>query len=186
MIRAACILWLVVMLATRTFAQAPSVAARGGAMHLTAPAFHFLTGTTLDQLRDGRSVRMEFELAVLPGPGGTAAQRARERITVSYDLWEERFAATTDAPVRSARHLTLADAEAWCLDQLTVPLRALERERRAPFWIRLTYRIDRSDADSDDSGGGFTLRGLIDRMSRRTSADEVSATTELGPFQLAN
>ena len=43
---------------------------------------------------------------------------------------------------QSVSHLTLAAAETWCLEQLTLPLNALgPLGRDLPFWIRLEYRI---------------------------------------------
>ena len=59
-------------------------------------------------------------------------------------------------PSRSVSHLTARDAEAWCLDSLTVPLSALGRlGRDAPFWIRLEYRVP-----GDDTAPSSGQRGL--------------------------
>lgn len=175
-----------VLLGASTLAQAPSAHNRNGILHVVAPAFHFITGTTLDQLRDGRSVHVDLEMSALPGPGGSPVHRTRARVTLSYDLWEERFAAATAGPpARAVRHLSAADAEEWCLDQLATPVGALGRLAQDPMWIRLTYRVETDTPASADDAGGFTLRGLIDRMSRRPSSGEIGATIELGPFQLS-
>jgi hypothetical protein len=175
-----------ILLGPSARAQAPSAHNRNGMLHIVAPAFHFITGTTLDQLRDGRSVQIDLEMSALPGPGGSPAHRSRARVTLSYDLWEERFAAATAGPpTRAARHLSAADAEGWCLDQLATPVSALGRLAQDPMWIRLTYRVDPDSPASAGDTNGFTLRGLIDRMSRRPAAGEIGATMEIGPFQLS-
>ena len=173
--------------AVRLAAQSPSVSTAGGALHLRAPAFHFINGDALDRLKDGRSVRFDFELTVLAKPDGPAAVHARQSFNVSYDLWEERFAVVRiGMPSASISHLTATDAEAWCLEQLAVPVSALGRlGRDAGFWIRLEYRVpDGARATAPDAGERFTLRSLIDALSRRRSVDQLGDSVEAGPFRL--
>ncbi len=160
--------------------------AAGGALHVRAPGFSFLKGQPLAWLKDGRAVRFDFVLTVLARPGTTATARGLERFTVSYDLWEERFAVTQSGTATTAvSHLTARDAEAWCLDRLAVPLSALgQLGRDTPLWIRLEY-----DASGDDGAGAddtaLTLRGLIDRLSRREGR-ELRDAIEAGPLTLTN
>jgi hypothetical protein len=180
-------LGFLVFLGVRVFGQAVDVRVVGDAMHVQAPAFDFIKGEALARLKDGRSLGFDFELAVLSKTGAPAAIRSRQRFVLSYDLWEERFAVTrTGTPPRSISHLSAADAEAWCLQQLTVPTSGLGRlGRDAPLWIRLEYRVELpGGSPSSDDDGGFTLRGLIDRLSRRPKADELRDSIEAGPFQL--
>ena len=105
---------------------------------------------------------------------------------LSYDLWEERFAVTTvEARPQSVSHLALTAAEAWCVDQLTVPLdRARLLGREQPFWIRLEYRILDGDGASDQTDSGFTLQALIDVLSRRREDRGSPHAIEAGPFRL--
>jgi hypothetical protein len=87
-------------------------------------------------------------------------------------------------PSRSISHLTSTAAEAWCLQQLTVPVSALGNlGRNLPFWIRLDYRVLNGDAPSERDDDGFTLRGLIEVFSRRQTG-EVARSIEAGPFRL--
>ena len=182
------IAWSVV----RLYGQSVTVTAVGEGLRVRAPGFGFIKGEPLNRLRDGRSVRFDFELAVLAKPGAPTVTESRQSFILSYDLWEERFAVThietpgTPATTsRSISHLTSKDAEAWCLDHLTVPVSALGRlGRDAPFWIRLAYRVQDQDRAPDSDGGGFTLRGLIDTLSRRRKADELKDSIEAGPFTL--
>ena len=84
---------------------------------------------------------------------------------------------------RSVSHLTAAAAEAWCIQQLTVPVSGLGSLRSQPFWIRLESRIlnGKSDGREDE---GLTLRGIIDTLSRRQAGEKTSHSAEAGPFRV--
>ena len=129
--------------ALRLSAQALTVDTVGDALRIRAPGFSFLKGDPLARLKDGRSVRVELAAMVLPAPGKSPAATARRIFAVSYDFWEERFAvAAVDARSQSVSHLAQAAAEAWCVEQLVIPLSALgSLGRDLPFWIRLEYRM---------------------------------------------
>ena len=109
-------------------------------------------------------MRVELGGLVLPAPGKQPAAATRRIFALSYDLWEERFAVTTvEARSQSVSHLALTAAEAWCVEQLTIPLAALGAlGRDQPFWIRLEYRILDGDGAPDESDSGYTLQALID------------------------
>lgn len=169
-------------------AQQVTVTAAGDALTIRAPGFTFLKNAPLDRLKDGRSVRVEIAMMALPGRGEPPVAAARRIFALSYDLWEERFAAATveSRPVRMS-HLTSAAVVAWCLDQLRIPLDALGRfGADTPFWIRLEYRILDGDgtAGADDEASPFTLQGLIDALSRRRKSESSGDALETGPFRL--
>ena len=84
---------------------------------------------------------------------------------------------------RSVSHLTAAAAEAWCIQQLAVPVSGLGALRSQPFWIRLESRIlnGKSDGREDE---GLTLRGIIDTLSRRQASEKTSHSAEAGPFRV--
>jgi hypothetical protein len=171
--------------AVRLSAQVLTVETVGDALKIRAPAFGFLKGDPLARLNDGRSVRVELAAMVLPGPGKPPAATTRRIFAVSYDLWEERFAVTVvDARSQSVSHLALAAAEAWCVEQLRIPLSALGAlGRNLPFWIRLEYRILEGDGASDSSDSGYTLQALIDLLSRRRKTESSLYALEAGPFR---
>ena len=104
-----------------------TVTTTGGEVHVQAPGFRFIYGEPLARLKDGLTVRVDLEIGVLAGPGAAAAAaQSRQTFVLSYDLWEERFAVTVSAHrSRSVSHLTAAAAEAWCIQQLTVPVSGL-------------------------------------------------------------
>jgi hypothetical protein len=170
-------------------AQAITVQRSGDALVVRAPALTFIKGEPLVRLKDGRALRVDLELSVLPGPGGAAAAEARQVFLLSYDLWEERFAVTQAAggPSRSVSHRTAAEAEGWCLEQLTVPLASLGSLRDKAFWIRLASRVlDGGTASASADDEGFTLRALIDALSRRRKESMWTHSTEAGPFRLGS
>ncbi len=170
--------------AARSMAQGVTVDAVGGALKIRAPGFSFLKGDPLARLKEGRSVRVELGGLVLPAPGKLPAAAARRVFALSYDLWEERFAVTTvEARAQSVSHLALAAAEAWCVEQLTIPLTALGALGDQPFWIRLEYRILDGDAASDQPDSGYTLQALIDALSRRRKTEASPHALEAGPFR---
>lgn len=168
-------------------AQSVTVARTGNAVTVRAPELNFIKGEPLARLKDGRSVRVDLELDVMPGPGGQAVAQGRQTYVLSYDLWEERFAVTlAGPPSRSNAYLTSAAAEAWCLEQLTVPVSALGRfGRELPFWIRVGYRVlDIDPSPAENGAGDFSLRGLVEALSRRRRSDPLTHSIEAGPFRL--
>ena len=179
----ACLAWPFLRLS----AQAVTIREAGDLLMIRAPGLAFLKGEPLARLKDGRSVRVELAVLVLPAPGKSPVAAARRVFALSYDLWEERFAVTlVDQRSRAVSHLAAPAAEAWCVDQLAVPIASLDALGRDPrFWIRLEYRIlDGDGAPDPDNGGGFTLQGLIDVLSRRRRPEPSAQGLDAGPFRL--
>jgi hypothetical protein len=170
----------------RTLAQTLSIDTSGDVVKVRAPGFGFLKGEPLVRLKEGRSVRVELTAMALPGPGKSATATTRRIFALSYDLWEERFAVTTVGAraQAAASHLALSAAEAWCVEQMTIPLSALEvLGRDAPFWVRIEYRMLDGDGTTDSSDSGYTLQGLIDLLSRRRKPESSAHALEAGPFR---
>ena len=168
----------------RLGSQSMTVTSTGGEVRVQAPGFHFITGEPLARLKDGLTVRVELELRVLGGPGAAAgAAQSQHTFVLSYDLWEERFAAAVSGTgSRSVSHVTAAAAEAWCIQQLAVPVSGLGSLRNQPFWIRLESRLVNGENDGR-AGEGLTLRGIIDTLSRRQASEKASHSEEAGPFR---
>jgi hypothetical protein len=173
--------------AVGTVAQAVTVSRSENTLNVQAPGLSFIKGEPLARLKDGRSIRLDLDLAVLPRAGGSSVARARQTFLLSYDLWEERFAAAlVGPPSRTASYLSSSAAEAWCFEQLTVPLVTMgSLAQNRDFWIRLEYRLLDSDpAPAADDGTGYTLQSLIEAFSRRRKATEWTHAIEAGPFRL--
>lgn len=186
--RRVAIVWLALLVwpVERSWAQTLTVDTVGDALRIRAPGFSFLKGDPLARLKDGRSVRVELAAMVLPAPGKSVVATTRRIFALSYDLWEERFAVTTvEKRAQSVSHLALAATEAWCVDQVAIPVTALGAlGRDLPFWVRLEYRILDNDAPADSTDSGYSLQALIDALSRRRKTDSSTHALEAGPFRL--
>jgi hypothetical protein len=167
-------------------AQPLTIAVAGDALKVRAPGWPFLTAEPLARLKEGRTVRVELTVLALPAPGKAPAATIRQIFSVSYDLWEERLAVTTTgAHAAAVSHLTAAAAEAWCIEQLAVPIASLAGVADQRFWIRLECRIlDADGASGADEDAGLTLQRLIDLLSRRRAAEPPARVLDGGPFRL--
>jgi hypothetical protein len=163
------------------------VSSDGDNLHVTAPELHFLSGKPLAMLKDGNTVVYVSQLTLFreDPPGGTRepVRHSRELITVSYDVWEEKFKAVLAVDHRSAAHLSQAEAEAWCMENLAISALGLEPQR--PFWLRFDLRTA-GDRDLPVLAGesGISIRGLIEMFSRKAGAGEVSWQLDAGPLRL--
>jgi hypothetical protein len=179
------ILAFVTALVPRLPAQTVTVRTVADALHIQARGFSFIEGPVLTRLKEGRSVRIDFEMTVLAKPGGQVMTQMMQSFTMSFDLWEERFAVSrTGAPPKSISHLRQRDAETWCLENLTMPVSSLGFGRDTPFWIRLAYRVQDVAPAGIEESERYTLRGLIDRLSRRREEDNLARSIDAGPFRL--
>jgi len=167
-------------------AQALSMSVVGNTVRVRAPAWSFLDGEPLVRLKDGRTVRVELVVTALAAPGRPPAAAARQIFSLSYDLWEERFAvALAGARAASISHLTAAAAEAWAVEQMALPVASLGSLHDPRFWIRLECRIlDGDGAPDPDESAGLTLQRIIDVLSRRKKSDPPARAVEGGPFRL--
>ena len=168
-------------------AQSLDVRVTGDTLHVRGDGLRLIEGQVADHLKDGRSVRVDFELTILEKLGGGTITQGRQSFILSFDIWEQRFAVTrAGTPPRSISHLTARDTEAWCLENLTIPVAALARlSRDTPFWIRVDYVVqDRAPAPNPEDDSTFTLRRLIDVLSRRRQNQDAGRSLAAGPFRL--
>ena len=173
----------------RLSAQTLSATVVADAVRVSAPDFRFLQGDVLMRLHDGRAARIDVRLDILPRRGGAPVASAEQGFNVSFDLWEERFAVTRiGQPPRSVTHLTSTAAEAWCLDNITVPVASLGATRGAPAWVRLTLRVldEAPPPGSDVEVMSLSMRRLIDALSLRRKPENPPRILEGGPFRLSN
>jgi hypothetical protein len=179
---------LTVFLALVSVLAAQSLTARieGEQLHIAAPRVHLLTGEALLRLHDGATVNYELQLTARADKTGTALARAIARFAVSYDLWEEKYAITRlGGSPKSVARLTAAAAEAWCVDNTSVPIVALPPSQ--PFWIRFDYRAEPSGAPAEQAANSSsTLSSLIDIFSRRQRNEQVVGSEDVGPLRLSD
>jgi hypothetical protein len=169
-------------------AQSLTVRAAGDMLQVRGSGLRLIEGVVADHLKDGRSVRVDFEMTILDKAQGSAVTQNRQSFTLSFDLWEQRYAVTrTGAAPRSISHLVARDAEAWCLENLALPLTALGRfARDLPFWVRLEYRVQDQPPPPAETDALFTLRTLIDALSRRGGDEALGRSFDAGPFRIGN
>ncbi|HVW11080.1 MAG TPA: hypothetical protein VHC90_20990 [Bryobacteraceae bacterium] len=161
----------------------------GDYLHVAAANFSFLTGKSLQRLKDGASVAFVAQLIVSDTPNYLSTNaRAVARFAVSYDIWEDRFSVTTitDRPEqkRTISHQLAPAAESWCLDNLAILRAGLPSDR--PLYLRLDLRVE----DPRDQAGvigdsGISLSKLVEIFSRpvRDKQDRYPTWTA-GPIRL--
>ena len=173
--------------AEQSSAQTLTVDTVNEALKIRAQGFSFLKGDPLARLKDGQSVRVELTAMVLRAPGQPEVATTRRIFSLSYDLWEERFAVTTvEKRSQSITHLAQPAAEAWCIDQLAIPVTALgSLSADETFWIRLEYRMLDAEGLPDSQGWEYTIQALIDMLSRRSRTDAAPQAIQAGPFRLS-
>jgi hypothetical protein len=138
----------------------------GDLMRVSAPRLHFLAGKSLQRLRDGAAVPFDFQLSIAGGSKSNIIERAFERFTVSYDVWEERFSVVRLRDFRkSSSNLSANAAEFWCLDNLSVRASGLPADRE--LWARLEVRsAEPKETTSPFADPGISITTLIGIFSR--------------------
>jgi hypothetical protein len=161
------------------------VTSDGDNLHVAAPQLHFLTGRPLARLKDGNVVVFLSQLTLFRDDHVTVIKSQPERITVSYDLWEEKFQVGMAVDRRSASRLSVGETEAWCMENLAISALGLETQR--PFWLRFELRAASEKEVSAVAGDtGISIRGLIEMFSRRAGADQPHWELDAGPLRLGD
>jgi hypothetical protein len=171
-----------------------NVSSDGDSLHVTAPELHFLTGKPLARLKDGNTVVYLSRLTLFKGSLSNGVREpyrdSLTRMTVSYDVWEEKFKVVLADMVehRSATNLTHTNltqtqTEAWCMENLAIS--ALGLEPHQPFWLHFDLRtVSDRDLPAVTGDGGISIRGLIDLFSRKAGAGEYRWQLDAGPLRL--
>jgi len=152
----------------------------GDEIRVAAPKLHFLQGRVLERLRDGSPVMMGLQVSVAADNRANILRRVAERITVSYDLWEEKFAVLTRRSSQPVVHANAAGAEGYCLAQLAVRVSDLPAGRN--LWFKLDVRVE--EPDESQTGSPPTLRDLVDTFSKTRPKPDQHWTVEAGPVRL--
>jgi hypothetical protein len=161
----------------------------GEYLHVGASNFSFLTGKSLQRLKDGASVAFVAQLIVFDTPNFVIPDaRVVARFAVSYDIWEERFSVAKVADrleqKRTISHQLAPAAENWCLDSLAIHRTELPVDR--PFYLRLDLRVeDPRDQLGVIGDSGISLSNLVEIFSRpiRDRQDRYPSWTA-GPMRL--
>ena len=188
MVRRALLTLACLALASPLAAQSLTVRAAGDMLQLRGSGLRLIEGVVADHLKDGRSVRVDFEMTILDKAQGATVTQNRQSFVLSFDLWEQRYAVTrAGSSPRSISHLAARDAEAWCLENLSIPLTSLGRfTRDLPFWVRLDYRVQDQPSSTAEPGSMLGLGTLIEALSKRRPGEAPGRSIEAGPFRIGN
>jgi len=147
------------------------VAFDGDTLRPVLPDLHFIAGRALERLKDARTVVFLSQITLLRDDHVTPFRHAPQRFYVSYDIWEGRFKVTIPGAVPESRlGLTAAQAEAWCMDNVTVSALGVAPDR--DFWMRFDLRTaDPKDMAGIVSESGISISGLIEFFSRKPDGE---------------
>ncbi|MEO8592495.1 MAG: hypothetical protein ABI759_04165 [Candidatus Solibacter sp.] len=153
----------------------------GDNLHVAAPTLHFLTGKPLERLKYGDVVAYVAQLELLNESRTAVVRPQRGRFVVSYALWEEKFSVTrlgssAGSTAHTVEGLSLAAAEAWCLDNLTMSTQGLSAD--LSYWLRLELRTGTARDFADEAKIGVSIHDLIDFLGRKNTE-----VTHWGPLE---
>jgi|KBSMisStaDraftv2_1062788.scaffolds.fasta_scaffold86033_2 hypothetical protein len=158
-------------------------------LEFSAPRLHFLAGKPLERLRNASEVPFDFKITLWSGTRTHLLRELPARFVVSYDLWEEKFSVTQLVPARrTARHLTDAAAEAWCLREMSTDVSGVNPNE--PLWARLEIRAQDGKETALPFGrgnitdSGISLTSLIEAFSRPAATAQPHWQVETGPVTL--
>ena len=146
---------------------------RNHRLEFSAPRTDFFAGPPLARLRNAAEVPFVIKTTLWSGNKSHVFSSAVDQFVVSYDIWADTPAAytvvKTFAPTKRVSHLTAAEAQAWCLSQMSLDTTGLSGSE--PLWARLEIRAEDPPREGSILGGsvtssGISLTPLIDLFSR--------------------
>jgi hypothetical protein len=173
-------LWLLASLAlSLSLARAANpltVVYDGERLRPIAPDLHFLTGRSLERVKDGDQVLFVAKLSIFTIDQSVPFREQIGKFMVSYDIWEEKFGVViTESASRSRTGMTAPQAEAWCLEGLGISAARLSPDR--PFFMRLELRT--ADPKEFSSVMADPVRAFMELLSRKAGPGD----PHWGPFQ---
>jgi hypothetical protein len=175
--------------ATAMFAEELILRAQGSRLDFSAPRLHYLTGRPLARLRNAEPVAFDFQVTLSSANKTNVVKQNTARFVISYDLWEERFAVTKTTPSRkTASHLTAAEAEVWCVQEMSLlDLNGIAANQ--PLYASLDIRAAEENETrlfgrDNITDAGISLTSLLERFSRPSKSTQPHWTLEAGPVTL--
>jgi hypothetical protein len=154
----------------------------GDHLSVAAPQLHFISGKAVERLQNGSTITYVLTFAITPENSKKPAFQFHKQFMVSYDLWEEKYSVAADGS--PAFRLTAANAEAWCLENMPIPIRSIPE--REPFMIRLECSIHEDSEKENGATSRPIFADLIDIFSRKKKDPPQRWETAAGPFRLDN
>lgn len=155
-------------------------------IRVMAPRLHFLSGKSLQRLRDGATVPFDFQLSIAAGLKNNIIERAVERFSVSYDVWEEKFRVVRLRDFRkSAAGLSANAAESWCLENLFIPAARMPADKE--LWAHLDIRAAEAKELASTAGDpSISIPALIQLLSRPPRPQQDHWALESASFRLTD
>ena len=167
--------------------QSLNVSFDGDNLRIATPDLHFLTDEPLRRLKNAETVVFVAQISLFSDAFRTPFRfPVRERLVVSYDLWEEKFAVKIPGvPVPLKSHLAAAQAENWCIDNLAYSALGLPPDR--PFWMKFELRATtQRDLTTLMGESGISLTGImLEILTRKPGPSDPSWVRTAGPLRLA-
>jgi hypothetical protein len=151
---------------------------------VSAPQLHFLAGKTMEKLQNGSTITCLMTLSVTPRYGAKPVFLVKEKLIVSFDLWEETYSIVESKPGgRSASRLTAEMAENWFLEKAKIPVHSIPEGEF--FMIKFECRVEGNDAaEKGEDSSTMTLATLIDLFGRKKHEEPVRWEASAGPLRL--
>jgi hypothetical protein len=157
----------------------------GDLLYVTVPDFHFLTGRSLERLKDGRTVTFLAQLSLSLDGNRTIFKPVRQRFIFSYDIWEEKFAVMRLGSNTPRKGLTASAAESWCLESLAINTANVPLDQ--PVWLRLDLRVaDLKDQAEMVGESGISMRWIIDTFAHPARTLQPNWILDQPPFRLGD
>ncbi len=176
-------------MATAMFAEELILRVQGTRLDFSTPRFHYLIGRPLARLKNAEPVVFLLQSRLTAGGRVNVVKQNAARFVISYDLWEEKYAVTKTSPSRkTANHLTAAEAEAWCVQEMSLTdLGGIAANQQ--LWATLDIRAEdeketRLFSRSDISDAGISLNGLVELFSKPSRSTQSHWLLEYGPVTL--
>jgi hypothetical protein len=152
----------------------------GDQLSVAAPQLHFISGKAVEKLQNGSTVT--YVLTITVAPERSKKQTLHAKFAVSYDLWEENYSVSRMPDGRNASRLTAAMTEAWCLENMTIPIRSVPE--RQPFMLRLECTIEENEEKEIGKTSGPIFADLVDIFGRKKQEAPLRWEMAAGPFRL--
>ena len=146
---------------------------RNHRLEFSAPRTDFFAGSPMARLRNALEVPFVIRTTLWSGNKSHVFATAADRFVISRDIWDEQESYTvvkTMAPTKRASHLSAKDAQAWCLNQMSLDTTGLADNE--PLWARLEILAEDPLRKGSPLGGSLNESGislltpLIDLFSR--------------------
>jgi len=142
---------------------------RNNRLEFSAPRTDFFAGSPMARLKNAAEVPFVIQTTLWSGNQHHVYRTAVDRFVVSFDIFEETYSVVkSEAPRKSASHLTAKAAQAWCLSQMSLDTTGLSGGE--PLWARLEISAEDPPRDGSILGSvsdsGISLGSLIDFFSR--------------------